>query len=55
VGADEPGVGRETFRLLGDLAALADGRLVLLTADGDAHDLGDVSASLVGEEPDALG
>jgi len=28
---------------------------VLLTDDGEAHDLGDVLAALVGEEPDALG
>jgi hypothetical protein len=54
-GADQPGVGVETFRLVGDLTALGDGRLVLLIADGEAHDLADVLASLVGEEPDALG
>jgi hypothetical protein len=54
-GSDQPGAGCETFRLVGDLTALADGRLVLLTADGDAHDLADVLAALVGEEPDALG
>jgi hypothetical protein len=54
-GTDEPGLGRETFRLVGDLTALADGRLVLLTPDGDAHDLADVLASLVREVPDALG
>ena len=54
-GADEPGIGVEAFRLIGDLTALADGRLVLLTADGEAHDLADVLAALVGEAPDALG
>jgi hypothetical protein len=54
-GADEPGVGVETFRLIGDLTALADRRLVLLTADGETHDLADVLAALVGEAPDALG
>jgi hypothetical protein len=55
VGADQPGVGREVFRLVGDLTALADGRLVLLTEAGEAHDLGDVLAALVGEQPDSLG
>ena len=55
IGADQPGVGRETFRLVGDLTAQADGRLVLLTEDGTAHDLGAALAALVGEEPDALG
>jgi len=55
VGADQPGVGWETFRLVGDLTVQADGRLILLTADGEAHDLGDAFAALVGEPPDALG
>jgi len=55
VGADQPGARRESFRLVGDLTAQADGRIVLLTPDGEAHDLSDVLAALVGEEPDALG
>jgi len=41
--------------LIGDLTALADGRLVLRTPDGSTHDLTDALAALVGEEPDALG
>jgi hypothetical protein len=53
-GADEAGLGRETFRLVGDLTALADGRLALLTPDGEAHDLADVLAALVGEAPDRV-
>jgi hypothetical protein len=52
-GSDQPGAG-ETFRLVGDLTALADGRLVLLTPDGDAHDLADVLAALVGEGRDRV-
>jgi hypothetical protein len=55
IGADQPGVGRESYQFAGDLTAQADGRLVLLTPDGEAHDLADVLAALVGEEPDALG
>jgi len=55
VGADQPGVGWETFRLVGDLTVQADGPLILLTADGEADDLGDALAALVGESPDALG
>jgi hypothetical protein len=55
LGAGQPGVDRETVRLVGDLTALANGRLVLLTADGEAHDLADVLAALVGAEPDAPG
>jgi hypothetical protein len=54
-GADQPGVDREAFCVVGDLTAQADGRLVLLTPDGEAHDLGDVLAALVAEEADALG
>ena len=54
-GSDQPGAGCETFRLVGDLTALADGRLVLGTADGDGHDLTDVLGAPVGEERDALG
>ena len=54
-GRDQPGVGRRVHRLAGDLTVLADGRLALLTADEQVHDLGDVLAALVGEPPDALG
>ena len=54
VGADQPGVGREAFQLVGDLTAQADGRLGLLTPDGEARDLGDVLAALVGEGPDRV-
>jgi hypothetical protein len=54
-GADQPGVGREAFELVGDLTVLAGGRLALLTPDGEPHDLGDVLAALVREGPDALG
>jgi hypothetical protein len=39
----------------GDLTVLADGRLALMTADEELHDLGDVLAALVGGPPDALG
>ena len=53
-GADQPGVDRQVHRLEGDLTALRSGRLVL-TDDGSAHDLGDVLAALVGEEPDGVG
>ena len=55
VGADQPGGGREAFRLVGDLTALADGRLVLPTPDGEAHGPADALAALVGEEPDEMG
>jgi hypothetical protein len=52
---DAPSVGRELHRVAGDLTVLADGRLALMTADEEVHDLGDVLAALVGEPPDALG
>jgi hypothetical protein len=55
VGADEPAIGQEAFRLVGGLTVRADGRLALLTPNGEVHDLADVLAALVGEEPDALG
>ena len=54
-GRDEPGVGRQLHRVDGDLTVLGDGRLALMTADEELHDLGDVLAALVGEPPDALG
>jgi hypothetical protein len=54
-GLDQPGVGREAFRLADDLTVLAGGRVVLLAPDGEALDLGDALAALVGEKPDALG
>jgi hypothetical protein len=52
-GADQPG-GRGSFRLVGDLTALADGRLVLLPVDGEAHDPADVLAAPVGGERDRV-
>ena len=52
---DAPGVGRQRHRVGGDLTVLADGRLALMTADEQVHDLGDVLAALIGEPPDALG
>src|SRR6266542_2186589 len=54
-GADQPDVGRETYRLAGALTVLADGRLALLGAEGEVVDLGDALAALVGEEPDEMG
>lgn len=54
-GRDEPGLGRRAHRLVGDLAVLADRRLVPMTRDEEVHDLGDVLAALVGEPADALG
>lgn len=54
-GWDEPGVGREVHRVVGDLTVLADGRLALMTADEEVHDFGDVLAALVGEPRDARG
>ena len=54
-GRDEPRVGRQLHRLVGDLTVLADGRIALMTPDEAVHDLGDALAALVGEPPDALG
>jgi hypothetical protein len=51
-GPDQPGTDPEAFEFAGDLTALAEGRLVLLSDDREAHDLDGVLASLVGEEPD---
>jgi hypothetical protein len=54
-GRDEPGLGRQVHRLVGDLTVLADGRLALMTPDEDVFDLGDVLSALVVEPRDALG
>lgn len=43
------------IRLEGDLTVAADGRLLWLAPNGDAHELGDVLAALVGEPRDAIG
>jgi hypothetical protein len=49
------GVGPPVLRLEGDLTVGADGRLLWMTPDERVHELGDVLAALVGEQPDALG
>ena len=58
MGSDQPGVGRAqrapAFRRVGDLTVLADGRLVLVSDEGDVADLADALAALVGEEPDRV-